>query len=53
MKVDFAACAPLGEAESIMTSERDRLEMPHGIPTFDSIEKDRRARSNLRSILDK
>ncbi|XP_003965614.1 plasminogen receptor (KT) isoform X1 [Takifugu rubripes] len=42
-----------GEAESIMASERTRLEVPHGIPTFDSIEKDRRARSSLGAILDK
>ncbi|XP_068190089.1 plasminogen receptor (KT) [Antennarius striatus] len=42
-----------GEAESIMTSERDRLDLPHGTPTFDSIEKARRARSSLSSFLDK
>ncbi|CAF93165.1 unnamed protein product, partial [Tetraodon nigroviridis] len=34
-----------GEAESIMASERQRLEMPLGMPTFDSIEKERRSRS--------
>lgn len=44
---------PLGEAESIMASERERLELPHGIPTFDSIEKERRSRSSLSSILEK
>lgn len=43
----------VGEAESIMESECDRLEMPHGTPTFDSIEKDRRARSGLSSLLEK
>lgn len=43
----------VGEAESIMESERDRLEMPHGTPTFDSIEKDRRVRSGLSSLLEK
>uniref|UniRef100_A0A3Q3XGX0 Uncharacterized protein n=1 Tax=Mola mola TaxID=94237 RepID=A0A3Q3XGX0_MOLML len=42
-----------GEAESIMESEHDRLDMPHGTPTFDSIEKDRRARSSLSSLLEK
>ncbi|KAM3600437.1 uncharacterized protein V6R79_023545 [Siganus canaliculatus] len=42
-----------GEAESIMASEQDRLEMPHGIPTFESIEKARRARSSLSSLLEK
>lgn len=36
-----------------MASERNRLDMPHGIPTFDSIEKERRARSSLGAILDK
>lgn len=42
-----------GEAESIMTSEHDRLDLPHGTPTFDSIEKARRARSSLASFLEK
>ncbi|XP_034752653.1 plasminogen receptor (KT) [Etheostoma cragini] len=42
-----------GEAESIMTSEHDRLDLPHGTPTFDSIEKARRARSSLTSFLEK
>ncbi|XP_071386527.1 plasminogen receptor (KT) [Centroberyx affinis] len=42
-----------GEAESIMVSEHDRLDLPHGTPTFDSIEKVRRAKSNLSSLLEK
>lgn len=42
-----------GEAENILTSERDRLEMPDGIPTFESIEKARRAKSSLASFLEK
>lgn len=42
-----------GEAESIMTSEHDRLDLPHGTPTFDSIEKARRAKSSLSSLLEK
>ncbi|XP_034565674.1 plasminogen receptor (KT) [Notolabrus celidotus] len=42
-----------GEAESIMTSEHDRLDLPHGTPSFDSIEKARRARSSLVSFLEK
>ncbi|XP_028319446.1 plasminogen receptor (KT)-like isoform X3 [Gouania willdenowi] len=42
-----------GEAESILSSERDRLEMPAGIPTFDSLEKARRAKISLASILEK
>ncbi|XP_047425327.1 plasminogen receptor (KT) [Mugil cephalus] len=42
-----------GEAENIMASERDRLDLPAGVPTFDSIEKARRARSGLASILEK
>ncbi|XP_008288355.1 plasminogen receptor (KT) [Stegastes partitus] len=42
-----------GEAENILASERDRLDMPEGIPTFDSIEKARRARSSLASFLEK
>ncbi|XP_065099641.1 plasminogen receptor (KT) [Paramisgurnus dabryanus] len=41
------------EAEHIMGSESDRLEMPHGMPTFESIEKSRRAKSLLSSSLDK
>lgn len=49
----LCCCAPVGEAERIMASERNRLEMPHGIPTLDSIEKDRRARSSLAAILEK
>ncbi|XP_028273103.1 plasminogen receptor (KT) [Parambassis ranga] len=42
-----------GEAENIMASEQDRLDMPSGIPTFDSIEKARRAKSSLTSFLEK
>ncbi|XP_035524195.1 plasminogen receptor (KT) [Morone saxatilis] len=41
------------EAESIMASEHDRLDMPQGTPSFDSIEKVRRARSSLSSLLEK
>ncbi|XP_019937227.1 plasminogen receptor (KT) [Paralichthys olivaceus] len=42
-----------GEAESIMASEHDRLDLPHGTPTFESIEKARRAKSSLTSLLEK
>ncbi|XP_010773340.1 plasminogen receptor (KT) isoform X2 [Notothenia coriiceps] len=42
-----------GEAESIMTSDHDRLDLPHGTPTFESIEKARRARGSLASFLEK
>ncbi|KAM7393017.1 hypothetical protein PAMA_007911 [Pampus argenteus] len=42
-----------GEAESIMMSEHDRLDLPNGTPTFDSIEKARRAKSSLTSFLEK
>lgn len=42
-----------GEAESIMTSEHDRLDLPHGTPSFESIEKARRARSGLVSFMEK
>ncbi|XP_068430951.1 plasminogen receptor (KT) [Clinocottus analis] len=42
-----------GEAECIMTSECDRLGLPHGTPNFESIEKARRARSNIISFLEK
>ncbi|KAG9266320.1 plasminogen receptor (KT) [Astyanax mexicanus] len=42
-----------GEAESIMVSEKDCLDMPHGMPTFDSIEKTRRARAHLPPLSDK
>lgn len=42
-----------GEAESIMASEHDRLDLPHGTPSFESIEKARRARSSLSSFLEK
>lgn len=42
-----------GEAESIITSEHDRLDLPLGTPSFDSIEKARRAKSSLTSFLEK
>ncbi|CAB1459878.1 unnamed protein product [Pleuronectes platessa] len=42
-----------GEAEGIMASERDRLALPQGTPTFDSIEKARRAQSSLTSLLER
>lgn len=42
-----------GEAENIMASENDRLGLPHGTPSFDSIEKARRAKSSLGSLLEK
>ncbi|XP_049595158.2 plasminogen receptor (KT) isoform X1 [Syngnathus scovelli] len=42
-----------GEAESIMVSEKERLDLPHGTPTFDSMEKARRAKSNLASFLER
>ncbi|KAM9306307.1 plasminogen receptor (KT) isoform 1-T2 [Pholidichthys leucotaenia] len=42
-----------GEAENIMTSERDRLDLPLGTPTFNSIEKARRAKSGLAALLEK
>ncbi|XP_029940313.1 plasminogen receptor (KT) [Salarias fasciatus] len=42
-----------GEAENILKKESDRLDMPLGIPTFDSIEKARRAQSHLASFLEK
>lgn len=42
-----------GEAESIMVSQHDLLDLPHGTPTFDSIEKARRAKSHLSSLLEK
>ncbi|KAM6985511.1 plasminogen receptor (KT) [Aplochiton taeniatus] len=42
-----------GEAESIMDSEHDRLDIPHGVPTFESIEKARRAKSSLSSLFEK
>lgn len=42
-----------GEAENIMASENDRLGLPHGTPSFDSIEKARRAKSSLSSLLEK
>ncbi|XP_053740272.1 plasminogen receptor (KT) [Synchiropus splendidus] len=36
-----------GEAENIMVTELDRLDLPHGAPTFESIEKARRAKSSI------
>ncbi|KAG1937101.1 plasminogen receptor (KT) [Pimephales promelas] len=41
------------EAESIMVSESERLDLPHGLPTFESIEKSRRSRAHLTSLLEK
>lgn len=41
------------EAESIMASESDRLNLPLGTPTFESIEKSRRAKNTLTSFLEK
>lgn len=41
------------EAESIITSESDRLDLPLGTPTFESIEKARRAKNTLTSFLEK
>ncbi|KAL7854200.1 hypothetical protein AOLI_G00210440 [Acnodon oligacanthus] len=41
------------EAETIMVSEGDRLSMPHGMPTFESIEKARRAKSHLPPLSEK
>ncbi|XP_006627065.1 plasminogen receptor (KT) [Lepisosteus oculatus] len=35
------------EAEGIMESEHDRLDLPHGAPTFETIEKARRAQSTF------
>ncbi|XP_043090222.1 plasminogen receptor (KT) [Puntigrus tetrazona] len=40
------------EAESIMASESERLALPQGMPTFESIEKSRRAKAHL-SLLEK
>uniref|UniRef100_A0A3Q0R9B0 Plasminogen receptor, C-terminal lysine transmembrane protein n=1 Tax=Amphilophus citrinellus TaxID=61819 RepID=A0A3Q0R9B0_AMPCI len=42
-----------GEAENIMDNEHDRLDLPHQTPTFESVEKARRAKSSLSSFLDK
>uniref|UniRef100_A0A8C7JWP9 Plasminogen receptor, C-terminal lysine transmembrane protein n=1 Tax=Oncorhynchus kisutch TaxID=8019 RepID=A0A8C7JWP9_ONCKI len=42
-----------GEAESIMVSEHDRLDLPHGVPNFESIEKARRAKTALGSLFEK
>ncbi|KAG7473902.1 hypothetical protein MATL_G00100770 [Megalops atlanticus] len=36
-----------GQAEDIMVAEHDRLNPPHGTPTFESIEKARRAQAHL------
>lgn len=36
-----------------MASEHDRLDLPLGTPTFDSIEKARRAKNSLASLLEK
>uniref|UniRef100_A0A8C2IGY3 Plasminogen receptor, C-terminal lysine transmembrane protein n=2 Tax=Cyprinus carpio TaxID=7962 RepID=A0A8C2IGY3_CYPCA len=41
------------EAESIMASESERLALPQGMPTFESIEKSRRAKAHLTSLLEK
>ncbi|TSY69821.1 Plasminogen receptor (KT) [Bagarius yarrelli] len=41
------------EAESIMVAEADRLNLPHGPPTFESIEKARRAKVHLPPLLEK
>ncbi|XP_006788833.1 plasminogen receptor (KT) [Neolamprologus brichardi] len=42
-----------GEAEDIMETENDRLQLPQGTPTFESIEKARRAKSSLSAFLEK
>ncbi|XP_014886210.1 plasminogen receptor (KT) isoform X2 [Poecilia latipinna] len=42
-----------GEAENIMASEHDRLDLPLGTPTYESIEKARRAKTGLISFLEK
>ncbi|KAJ8349601.1 hypothetical protein SKAU_G00247310 [Synaphobranchus kaupii] len=36
-----------GEAEDIMVSEHERLDLPNGAPTFESIEKARRTQAHL------
>ncbi|XP_066502131.1 plasminogen receptor (KT) isoform X2 [Hoplias malabaricus] len=41
------------EAESIMVSEADRLSLPHGTPTFEGIEKVRRAKYHLPPLPEK
>lgn len=41
------------EAESVMASESNRLDLPLGTPTFESIEKARRAKNTLTSFLEK
>ncbi|KPP71999.1 plasminogen receptor (KT)-like [Scleropages formosus] len=35
------------EAEDVMVAEHERLELPHGTPTFETIEKARRAQSTF------
>ncbi|XP_062867488.1 plasminogen receptor (KT) isoform X2 [Trichomycterus rosablanca] len=42
-----------GEAESIMVAETDRLSLPHGTPSFESIEKARRAKCHLPPLTEK
>lgn len=42
-----------GEAENVMEAENDRLQLPQGTPTFESIEKARRAKSSLSAFLEK
>ncbi|KAL0965854.1 hypothetical protein UPYG_G00286610 [Umbra pygmaea] len=42
-----------GEAENILESEHDRLALPHGTLSFESIEKERKAKSSLSSLLEK
>lgn len=49
----FGSFASSGEAENIIASEHDRLDLPLGTPTFESIEKARRAKSGLISLLEK
>lgn len=49
----FGFVGPLGEAENIMASEHDRLDLPLGTPTYESIEKARRAKTGLISFLEK
>ncbi|XP_010891150.1 plasminogen receptor (KT) [Esox lucius] len=41
------------EAESIIVSEHNRLDLPHGAISFESIEKERRAKSSHGSLLEK
>ncbi|KAJ7986875.1 hypothetical protein DPEC_G00332940 [Dallia pectoralis] len=42
-----------GEAESIMDSEHNRLDLPRGAISFETIEKERRAKSSLSALLEK